>query len=142
MVRPCTAARGEVSIARKTLIPESPVNQQTAKASSLASPQSLLLRADQIIEYPMLDPRGQLLRATSCMRLSASLGAPCPRMIVPSEPSAPGWTRDWTRRGRHGVATFYTTGIEHSPTSATGTGWERTVWHATQRGRRCRLSGS
>jgi hypothetical protein len=24
-------------------------------------------------------------------------------------------------------------GIEHSPTSATGTGWERTPWHATQR---------
>ena len=36
-------------------------------------------------------------------------------------------------------ATFYTTGMEHSPTSATGTGWERTPWHATQgrRGRRC-----
>ena len=28
-------------------------------------------------------------------------------------------------------ATFYTTGMEHSPTSATGT-W-RTPWHATQR---------
>ena len=26
-----------------------------------------------------------------------------------------------------------TTGMEHSPTSATGTGWERTPWHATQR---------
>jgi hypothetical protein len=30
-------------------------------------------------------------------------------------------------------ATFYTTGMEHSPTSATGTGWERTPWRATQR---------
>ena len=30
-------------------------------------------------------------------------------------------------------ATFYTTGMEHSPTSATGTGWERTAWHAAQR---------
>ena len=30
-------------------------------------------------------------------------------------------------------ATFYTTGMEHSPTSATGTGWERTPWYATQR---------
>jgi len=30
-------------------------------------------------------------------------------------------------------ATFYTTRIEHSPTSATGTAWERTPWHATQR---------
>jgi hypothetical protein len=36
-------------------------------------------------------------------------------------------------------ATFYTTGMEHSPTSATGTEWERTPWHATQRaGRRVR----
>jgi hypothetical protein len=35
-------------------------------------------------------------------------------------------------------ATFYTTGMEHSPTSATGTGWERTPWHATPRGRRGR----
>jgi hypothetical protein len=26
-----------------------------------------------------------------------------------------------------------TTGVEHSPTSATGTGWERTPWRATQR---------
>jgi len=30
-------------------------------------------------------------------------------------------------------ATFYTTGMEYSPTIATGTGWERTPWHATQR---------
>jgi hypothetical protein len=30
-------------------------------------------------------------------------------------------------------ATFYTAGMEHSPTSATGTAWERTPWHATQR---------
>jgi hypothetical protein len=30
-------------------------------------------------------------------------------------------------------ATFYTTGMEHSPTSATGTAWERTPWRAAQR---------
>jgi hypothetical protein len=30
-------------------------------------------------------------------------------------------------------ATFYKTGMEHSPTSATGTAWERTPWRATQR---------
>ena len=30
-------------------------------------------------------------------------------------------------------ATFYTSEMEHSPTSATGTGWEPTPWHATQR---------
>jgi hypothetical protein len=29
-------------------------------------------------------------------------------------------------------ATFYTTGMEHSPTSATGTGWKRTPWRAVQ----------
>ena len=30
-------------------------------------------------------------------------------------------------------ATFYASGMEHSPTSATGTGWERTPWDAVQR---------
>jgi hypothetical protein len=29
-------------------------------------------------------------------------------------------------------AIFYTRGIEHSPTSATGTEWERTPWRAVQ----------
>ena len=29
-------------------------------------------------------------------------------------------------------ATFYVTGMEHSPTSATGTGWERTPRRAVQ----------
>jgi hypothetical protein len=29
--------------------------------------------------------------------------------------------------------TSYATGMEHSPTSATGTAWERTPWHAVQR---------
>ncbi len=33
-------------------------------------------------------------------------------------------------------AMFYTSGMEHSPTSATGTGWERMPWHATQRAAR------
>ena len=30
-------------------------------------------------------------------------------------------------------ATFYTTEMEHFPVSATGSAWERTPWHATQR---------
>ena len=34
--------------------------------------------------------------------------------------------------GRGWRATFYTTGMEHSPVSATGTAWERTPWPATQ----------
>ncbi len=38
------------------------------------------------------------------------------------------------------LATFYVTGMEHSPTSATGTGWERTPWPATQRAAREALS--
>ena len=42
-------------------------------------------------------------------------------------------TRLWHPWLRIKRATFYTTGMEHSPTSATGTGWERTPWHATQR---------
>ena len=29
-------------------------------------------------------------------------------------------------------ATFYTSGMEHSPTSATGTAWEPTAWRAVQ----------
>jgi hypothetical protein len=29
--------------------------------------------------------------------------------------------------------TFYTTGMEHSPSGAIGTGWKRTPWHAVQR---------
>jgi len=32
-------------------------------------------------------------------------------------------------------ATFYTTGMEHSPTSPTATAWDQTPWHATQRRR-------
>jgi hypothetical protein len=30
-------------------------------------------------------------------------------------------------------ATFHTTGMEHSPANATGTAWEGTAWHTTQR---------
>jgi hypothetical protein len=37
-------------------------------------------------------------------------------------------------------ATFYTTGMEHSPTSATGTGWELTPWRAVQTAARDALS--
>jgi uncharacterized protein len=45
-----------------------------------------------------------------------------------------GYDLQMTRYDERGWrATFYTTGMEHSPTSATGTGWQRTPWHATQR---------
>jgi hypothetical protein len=36
-------------------------------------------------------------------------------------------------RDRGWRATCYTTGMEHSPTGAIGTSWERTPWHAVQR---------
>jgi len=38
-------------------------------------------------------------------------------------------------------ATFYTTGMEHSPTSATGSAWERTPWRAVQARRETRCVG-
>jgi hypothetical protein len=55
--------------------------------------------------------------------LVASLGRPGGNVT--------GLSRQYDERGWR--ATFYTTGMEHSPTSATGTGWERTPWHAAQR---------
>src|SRR5262249_57677640 len=45
-----------------------------------------------------------------------------------------GFDLQLTRYDERGwLATFYTTGMEHSPTSATDTGWEQRPWHATQR---------
>jgi hypothetical protein len=38
-----------------------------------------------------------------------------------------------TRPPDERAATSYTSGMKHSPTSATGTAWERTPWHAAQR---------
>ena len=95
----------------------------------------------------MLDQRGPLLLA--------ALGfAGLPRLSYePSLWALRTWLDSWSGIGRIAVgmhrqgfdlqltqydergwrATFYTTGMEHSPTSATGTGWERTPWHATQR---------
>jgi hypothetical protein len=94
----------------------------------------------------VLDQRGRLL--------VAALGfAGCP---LPSYDRAlhalRAWLDSWSGIGRVAVgmahqgydlqltrydekgwrATFYTTGTEHSPTSATGTGWERAPWRAVQ----------
>ena len=95
----------------------------------------------------MLDQRGQLLRApvgfAGLSRLSHHGALWALRT----------WLDPWAGIGRvaagmhrHGYdlqltqyderawrATFYVTGMEHSPTSATGTAWERTPWRATQR---------
>jgi hypothetical protein len=95
----------------------------------------------------MLDHRGQLLRAAVGFATCSM-----PSTTAPSVLSAPGWT-SWAGIGRVAVgmarqgydlqltrydekgrrATFYTTEMAHPPTSATGTAWERTPWHATQR---------
>ena len=44
-----------------------------------------------------------------------------------------GFDLQLTRYDKRGWREPYTTGMEHSPTSATGTGWERTPWHGTKR---------
>ena len=48
-----------------------------------------------------------------------------------------GWRQGYglqlTRYDEKGCrASFHTSGMEHSPTSATGSAWERTPWHAVQ----------
>jgi hypothetical protein len=90
----------------------------------------------------VLDQRGQLLRAalgfTALPRLSYDRALWALRT----------WLHSWSGIGRIAVGmarqgfdlqltrydergwrtTFYTTGMEHSPTSATVTAWERTPW--------------
>jgi len=91
----------------------------------------------------MLDPRGHFLRAALGF---STLPLPSYDRALHALRS---WLDSWSGIGhvtvgmaRQGYdlqltkgwrATFYTTGMQHSPTSATGTGWERTPWHATQR---------
>jgi hypothetical protein len=95
----------------------------------------------------VLDQRGQLLRAAVGF---AGLPRPSSNRALWALRF---WLDSWSGIGRIAVgvahqgfdlqltpyddrgwrATFYTTGMEHSPTSATGTGWEQTPWRATQR---------
>jgi hypothetical protein len=95
----------------------------------------------------VLDQRGQLLRAAvgfaGCSLPSYDRALWALRTWLDSWPgighvavgmARQGYDLQLTRYDEKGWrATFYTTGMEHSPTSATGTGWERTPWHATQR---------
>src|SRR5690348_13646329 len=95
----------------------------------------------------MLDQRGQLLRAAvgfaGCSLPSYDLALHALRTWLDSWPGIghvavgmhrQGYDLQLTQYDERGWrATFYTTGMEHSPTSATGTAWERTPWHATQR---------
>lgn len=94
----------------------------------------------------MLDQRGQFLRAAvgfaGCSLLSYDRALWALRT----------WLDSWVGIGHVAVAlhrqgddlqltpyddrgwraTFYTTGMEHSPTSSIGTSWERTPWRAVQ----------
>src|SRR5262249_46646388 len=95
----------------------------------------------------VLDQRGQLLRAAlgfaGCSMPSYDRALWALRTWLDSWPGIGHVAVGMHRQGfdlqltqyadRGWRATFYTTGMEHSPTSATGTGWERTPWHATQR---------
>ncbi len=100
----------------------------------------------------MLDQRGQLLRAAvgfaGCSMPSYDRALYTLRSRLDSWSGIghlvvgmgrQGFDLQLTRYDERGWrATFYTTGMEHSPTSATGTAWERTLWRAVQgrRGRR------
>jgi len=95
----------------------------------------------------MLDQRGQLLRVAVGFARYSMLSYDRALHALRT------WLDSWSGIGRVAVgmahqgydlqltrydekgwrATLYTTGMEHSPTSATGTDWERTLWHATQR---------
>ena len=95
----------------------------------------------------MLDQRGQLLRAAL-----GFAGLPRPSYDCALH-ALRSWLDSWSGIGhvtvgmaRQGYdlqltrydekgwrATFYTSGMEHSITSATASAWERTPWHATQR---------
>ena len=94
----------------------------------------------------MLDQRGRLLRAVlgfaalplasydrslHALRTWLDSWAGIGRVAVGM--ARQGYDLQLTRYDERGWrATFYTTGMEHSPTSATGTGWERTPWRAVQ----------
>jgi len=95
----------------------------------------------------VLDQRGRLLRAAlgfaRLSRPSYDLPIHALRTWLDSWPgighvavgmARQGFDLQLTRYDARGWrATFYTTGMEHSITSATASAWERTPWHATQR---------
>src|SRR2546428_10372212 len=104
-------------------------------------------RQSSTLRIAPLDQRGQLLRAAlgfaglprpsydrSLWALRSWLDSWSGIGHVAVGMARQGYDLQLTRYDEKGWrATLYTTGIEHSPTSATGTGWERTPWHATQR---------
>src|SRR5712692_4267262 len=91
---------------------------------------------------PVIDHRGRLLlaalgfaglpmlsydRALWALRSWPGIGA------IATGMARQGYDLQLTRYDEKGWrATFYTTGMEHSITSATASAWERTPWHAVQ----------
>jgi hypothetical protein len=94
----------------------------------------------------VLDERGQLLRAA--LAFAGLRHSPYDRALhalrtwldswagighVAVGMARQGYDLQLTRYDERGWrATFYTTGMEHSPTSATGSAWEPTSWRAVQ----------
>src|SRR6266511_4367107 len=94
----------------------------------------------------MLDPRGQLLcaalgfagcsmpsydRALDALRLWLDSWSGIGHVVVGM--ARQGYDLQLTHYDERGWrATFYTTGMEHSITSATASAWESTTWHAVQ----------
>ena len=123
-------------------IPSAPFDEAGAGDGPTRAP-----RQSSTLRIAPLDQRGQLLRAAlgfaglprpsydrSLWALRSWLDSWSGIGHVAVGMARQGYDLQLTRYDEKGWrATLYTTGIEHSPTSATGTGWERTPWHATQR---------
>ncbi|PYO15296.1 MAG: hypothetical protein DMD75_03185 [Candidatus Rokuibacteriota bacterium] len=72
-------------------------------------------------------PGSAVLQPLASSRCALHHGTLARRGAVAVGMARQGYDLQLTRYDEKGWrATFYTTGMEHSPTSATGTGWERT----------------
>jgi hypothetical protein len=92
--------------------------------SMFRSPSAIRTGSRHFTRYPLPAP---LSRIQSAVGDDLTIG----RIAI--DMAHQGFDLQLTRYDERGWrATFYTTGMEHSPTSATGTGWERTPWRATQ----------
>ena len=83
---------------------------------------------------------GRLIGGESVRDINAPSRKVLPLQAAPGlvdgwlRPRIQGYDLQLTRHDARGWrATFYTTEMEHFPVSATGSAWERTPWHATQR---------
>ena len=84
---------------------------------------------DAALRHPR-DPDGRRRQSNRCPDIFASLFVAISGTCGLRFGHSPQLTQ-YDDRGRR--ATFYTTGMEHSPTSATGTAWECTPWRALTR---------